>query len=80
MAVDQDTVTEYKIDTNSGDHDKLAHIVYPQSAIVESAVTGNPVEAVCGKVWVPSGDPKNYPVCQTCVEIAKSLGLKLPTI
>jgi len=32
-------------------------------------VTGTPVTALCGKVWVPSRDPKRYPVCPTCKEI-----------
>ena len=29
-------------------------------------VTGTPVVALCGKVWVPSRDPKKYPVCPEC--------------
>jgi hypothetical protein len=29
-------------------------------------VTGTPVVALCGKVWVPSRDPKKFPVCPDC--------------
>jgi hypothetical protein len=29
-------------------------------------VTGTPVVALCGKVWVPSRDPKRFPVCPEC--------------
>ena len=29
---------------------------------------GKPVKALCGKKWVPSRDPKRYPVCPTCRE------------
>ena len=38
-------------------------------ALMRSAVTGEPVVALCGKVWVPSRDPKKYPVCPECEEI-----------
>jgi hypothetical protein len=36
-------------------------------------VTGTPVKALCGKVWVPSRDPKKYPVCPACKEIYEQL-------
>ena len=37
--------------------------------IVESAVLGTPVVALCGKVWVPSRDPQKFPVCPECKAI-----------
>ena len=37
--------------------------------IVESAVTGAPVIALCGKVWVPNRDPQKFPVCPDCKKI-----------
>ena len=43
-----------------GDHERFAHYV-DKSKIVESAVTGTPVVALCGKVWVPSRDPQALP-------------------
>ena len=61
---------------DEGDHDKFAHYA-PKAAITESMVTGKPVVALCGKVWVPTRDPNNYPVCPTCKEIyeaAKAAG------
>jgi DUF3039 family protein len=48
-----------------GDHDRFAHYVL-KDKIVESAVTGAPVVALCGKVWVPSRDPSRYPICPEC--------------
>jgi Protein of unknown function (DUF3039) len=51
-----------------GDHERFAHYV-DRSKIVDSMVSGSPVTALCGKVWVPSRDPKRYPVCPTCKEI-----------
>ena len=48
-----------------GDHDRFAHYVQ-KDGILESAVTGSPVVALCGKVWVPSRDPSRYPLCPEC--------------
>ena len=48
-----------------GGHDRFAHYV-EKDKIVESAVTGMPVMALCGKVWVPSRDPTRYPLCPEC--------------
>ncbi|HJY55425.1 MAG TPA: DUF3039 domain-containing protein [Streptosporangiaceae bacterium] len=57
-----------KTSHGDGDHERFAHYV-DKSKIVDSMVTGTPVTALCGKVWVPSRDPKRYPVCPTCKEI-----------
>ena len=61
-----------KVDTSHGDHERFAHYV-DKNKIVESAVTGDPVVALCGKVWTPSRDPKRFPVCPECKEIYESL-------
>lgn len=58
--------------TDDGDHERFAHFV-PKDKIVESAVTGNPVTALCGKKWVPSRDPSRFPVCPDCKRIYESL-------
>jgi uncharacterized membrane protein YgcG len=55
-----------------GDHERFAHYVRKEK-IVESAVTGTPVIALCGKVWVPGRDPKRFPVCPACKEIYETL-------
>ena len=31
-----------------------------------------------GKVWVPGRNPKRYPICPTCKEIAEAKGWKVP--
>ncbi len=54
--------------TDEGDHERFAHYVR-KDKIVESAVTGAPVIALCGKVWVPSRDPSRFPVCPDCQRI-----------
>lgn len=55
-----------------GDHERYAHYV-KKERIVESAVLGNAVTALCGKVWVPSRDPQKFPVCPTCKDIYESM-------
>ncbi|WP_432560789.1 DUF3039 domain-containing protein [Kineococcus sp. SYSU DK003] len=58
-----------------GDHERFAHYVKKEK-IMESALSGDPVIALCGKVWVPGRDPKRFPVCPTCKEIYESLSGK----
>jgi hypothetical protein len=55
-----------------GDHERFAHYVQ-KDKIVDSAVLGTPVVALCGKKWVPSRDPKRFPVCPDCKRIYESL-------
>ena len=58
-----------------GDHERFAHYVRKEK-ILESALSGEPVVALCGKVWVPGRDPNRFPVCPTCKEIYD--GLRAP--
>ena len=51
-----------------GDHERFAHYVRKEK-ILESALSGAPVIALCGKVWVPGRDPNKFPVCPACQEI-----------
>lgn len=55
-----------------GDHERFAHYVRKDKQM-ESALSGTPVVALCGKVWVPSRDPKKFPVCPACKEIYEGL-------
>jgi hypothetical protein len=57
---------------DDGDHERFAHYVRKEK-IMESAVTGRPVIALCGKIWVPGRDPDKYPICPTCKEIYDGL-------
>jgi hypothetical protein len=70
--VREDTRTRPDVSHGDGDHERFAHYV-DKDKIVDSAVTGTPVVALCGKVWVPSRDPKRFPVCPECKEIYESL-------
>ncbi|SCX13970.1 DUF3039 domain-containing protein [Candidatus Aquiluna sp. UB-MaderosW2red] len=66
------TLEKEQVSTDSGDHEKYSHYV-KKNKIVESAVMGNAVVALCGKVWVPAGDPVKYPVCPDCKAIYEGL-------
>jgi hypothetical protein len=55
-----------------GDHERFAHYVRKEK-ILSSALSGEPVVALCGKVWVPGRDPKQVPVCPVCKEIYEGL-------
>ena len=65
-----DERTEEQVE--AGDHERFAHYV-KKDKIVESAVLGGAVVALCGKVWVPSRDPGKFPVCPECKEIYESM-------
>lgn len=62
-------------DAEPGDHERFSHYVRKEK-IMESAVTGEPVVALCGKVWTPGRDPERFPICPECKEIYD--GLKAP--
>ncbi len=76
---------------DDGDHERFTHIVLegytPKgseefvpvgNSVVEGMINATPVTALCGKQWVPAWDPGKYPVCQSCVEVAESMGWKVP--
>jgi hypothetical protein len=55
-----------------GDHERYSHYVR-KDKVVESAVMGNPVVALCGKVWIPNRDPEKFPVCPECNDIYEQM-------
>lgn len=70
----EDTRVEPEL-SEPGDHERFAHYVRKEK-IMESAMSGEPVTALCGKIWTPGRDPKKFPVCPTCKEIYE--GLRAP--
>lgn len=56
------------------DESKYAH--YAESvSVTEGYVLGKPVVAICGEIFIPSRDPKKFPICPTCKKIAEALFL-----
>jgi hypothetical protein len=66
---DADSTTLRRPDprTSHGDADEYAHIVMRDDQM-RGYVSGEPIKALCGKVWVPSRDYQGLPVCQSCVD------------
>ncbi len=60
--------------TESGEP-RYAH--YADSvSVTEGYITGKSVLALCGKLFVPSRDPKKFPVCPICKKIVEALLLE----
>ena len=55
-----------------GDHERFSHYV-PKDKILESAISGKPVRALCGKKWLPGRDPEKFPVCPACKAIYEKM-------
>lgn len=53
--------------TSHGDSDELAHIVMKDDQM-RGYMTGEPIKALCGKVWIPTRDYEGLPTCQKCTE------------
>jgi len=65
-------VTDVVEHEEDGEHDRFAHYIKKEK-IVESAVTGKAVRALCGKKWVPTRDPEKFPICPVCKEIYEGM-------
>ena len=63
-------LTDEQLD--DGDHERFSHYV-PKNKIIESAVTGKPVRALCGKKWTPGRDPEKFPICPDCKKIYEKM-------
>lgn len=59
------------VDADTGNAEPpVAHIA-DAAKVTEAYVTGMPIEALCGKVFVPSRNPDGLEVCFECKEIAE---------
>mgnify|MGYP001029129471 CR=1 FL=1 len=72
MSNQSDLLKEEEVILDEGDHERFSHYV-KKDRIVQSAVMGSAVVALCGKVWVPSRDPQKFPVCPDCQKIYEKL-------
>jgi hypothetical protein len=69
---DTDLLTKPELQIDDGDHDRFSHYVKKEK-ILESAMSGKAVRALCGKKWVPTRDPEKFPICPICKEIYSGL-------
>ncbi|MBW3560880.1 MAG: DUF3039 domain-containing protein [Actinobacteria bacterium] len=68
VGTSEQVATDPRPSTDDGDHDRYAHYIR-KSDWDRAYIKGEPVRALCGKIWVPSRDPDRYPICPTCQEI-----------
>lgn len=47
-----------------------------KNKVTEGYVMGTPVQALCGKVFIPHRDPLKYPICPKCKAIVDALFIK----
>lgn len=57
---------------DDGGADRYSHYV-SRDKMLQSRLTGRPVVALCGKVWVPKHNPKDYPLCPECKRIYEQM-------
>ena len=55
-----------------GDHERFSHYVR-KGKILESALSGKAVRALCGKKWIPGRNPDKFPVCPDCKKIYEKM-------
>lgn len=71
-SINPETISRPDSRTTSGDSDDVAHIVMKDDQM-RGYVAGEPVKALCGKVWVPSRDFQGLPVCEACTKEKKRI-------
>lgn len=69
VIVDQPQVSGPELDS---DEPIEAHIVMKNDQM-RGYVEGQPIMALCGKIWVPGYDPTQLPVCERCKAKAASI-------
>lgn len=80
-AVSSDTIVRPQISDPEVSHDqpKEAHIVAREDSadadtiVLQAAVEGTPVTALCGAVFVPSRDPLKLPPCERCLDAVQDI-------
>ena len=71
--IQSDTLTEINTSpAEPGDHDKFSHYA-PKEEITYALIYGAPIMALCGKIWIPSRDPKGFSICPTCKEVYEAM-------
>lgn len=66
--------TDLDQELGSKDSNELAHYA-ESSSVTEGYVMGTSVQALCGKVFIPSKNPERLEICPTCKEIVDALFL-----
>ena len=71
--VEKDLTLGDTLENSDGDHDKFAHYVV-DGDLLAAMLTGEPLTALCGKVWVPSKfAEQDRTVCPECKDLYDAL-------
>ena len=62
------------IELDENGEEKFAHYA-EASEVTEGYIMGTPVIALCGKIFVPTRDPKKLRICPACQEVVDVLYL-----
>jgi len=59
------------------DEDEEEHFAHyaEKVSVTEGYVLGTPVQAICGKIFIPHRNPEKLPLCPRCKEVADALFL-----
>lgn len=71
--LEKEQVEERTRKDDTGDNDRYAHYV-SKERLEQARLTGRPVIALCGKVWIPKRNPEDYPVCPECKRVYAQMG------
>lgn len=63
---------EELIEKDIEESNQFAHYA-EKDLVTEAYVMGNPIVALCGKIFVPSRNPERLPICPDCKNILESL-------
>lgn len=67
MGADTLILPDESVETETSEPD-VAHWAR-RGDIAMSSLTGEPIEALCGVLFVPMRDPSRYPVCPACKRV-----------
>lgn len=72
------TVTEAHVDeVQQTDSPQISHLIAKKDWH-KAYILGSAIQALCGKVWVPSRDPEKYPLCEMCADLYEKMFGKRP--
>jgi hypothetical protein len=56
----------------TSDDDKVSHLISKQDW-EKAYIMGEPVQALCGKLWVPHKNPDQFPLCGRCAHVFENM-------
>jgi hypothetical protein len=69
-------IEDTRVDEQVTENGKPKYAHYAEAvSVTEGYVLGKAVLALCGELFIPSRDPKKFPVCPICKEIVEALFL-----